>query len=53
MILDPIKINLKVKELLNYKIDKIVVSENLSTSWGGPGVAMLIQEHALLCQIRI
>ena len=53
MILDPIRINLKVKELLNYKIDKIVVSENLSTSWGGPGLTMLITEHALLCQIRI
>jgi hypothetical protein len=52
-ILDPIKINLKFKELLNYRIDKIYVAENLSVSCGGPALTMLIKEHNLLCQIRI
>ena len=52
-VLDPIKINSKVKELLNYKIDKITVSENLCARAGGQGMIMLIEEHALLCQIRI
>ena len=56
IILDPIKINGKVKELFqdgNNKIDQIVVGENLSNSWGGPGLTLLIGEQQLLCQIRI
>lgn len=53
-ILDPIRINLKLKELLNdYKVDKICVAENLSANNGGPGMTMLIGEHNLLCQIKI
>ena len=55
-ILDPIKVNGKVQELFqdgNYKIDQIVVGENLSTSWGGPGLTILIGQQQLLCQIRI
>ena len=45
VILDPIKVNGKIQELFQdgpYKIDKIVVGENLSTTWGGPGLTMLI-----------
>ena len=34
-------------------MDRIHISENLSSSWGGPGLTMLIKEHALMCQIRI
>ena len=49
IILDPIRINLKVKELLNYKIDQIMVAENLSLAVGGPAMTMLIKEHNLLC----
>jgi len=52
-ILDPIKVNLKIKDLLNYKVDRIRVSECMNVSAGGPGLTMLISEHSLLCQIRI
>ena len=33
----------------NNKIDQIVVGENLSNSWGGPGITLLIGEQQLLC----
>ena len=49
MIIDPIKINLKVKELLNYKVDKIVIAENLSLSVGGPAMTMLMTDENLVC----
>lgn len=42
-----------MKELLNYKVDKAVMAENLAVSNGGPAITMLINEHKLLCQIRI
>ena len=52
-ILDPIKVNLKVKELLNSRVDKCYTSEIVNYSSGGPGLTLLISEHSLLCQIRL
>lgn len=52
-ILDPIKVNLKVKELLNQRVDKCHTSEIINYSSGGPGLTLLISEHSLLCQIRL
>lgn len=48
-ILDPIKVNLKVKELLNFRVDKCHTSEMVNYSQGGPGLTLLISEHSLLC----
>lgn len=53
VITDPIRISVKIKELLNYKVDKVAMAENLAVSVGGPAISLMISEHALLCQIRI
>ena len=53
-ILDPIGVNMKFKELLNYQVNQVCInSDNIFVHAGGPGISLLITEHNLLCQIRI
>ena len=50
MVIEPIRVNFKIKELLNgYQVDKVVMAENLAVSVGGPAFNLMISEHALLC----
>lgn len=42
-----------MKELLNYKVSACNISENLGVSVGGPAITVIIEEHSLLCQIRL